>query len=283
MTRTKPDIHELELQAAQCRKQILRMCKAHNAGHLGGSNSCIDIVTALYFRVMNNDPQNPAWKQRDRFLLSAGHKSLAQYVALCERGYFPQELLDTYGCLHCKMPGHPDMSKLPGIEGNTGALGHGLAMACGMALGAKSQGFDTGVYVIMGDGELAEGSNWEGAAIAAHYKLDNLVLVVDNNGLQIGGDVNAVMSFEPIAGHFAGFGWNTLEIDGHNMEQIVATLESLPKNGKPTVIVAKTVKSKGYSKAEGVSSYHFWLPTAEEMAEAEAENAETIARLKNNG
>lgn len=282
MTATaKPDIRTLELQAAQNRKQILRMCKAHNAGHLGGANSCIDIVTALYFRVMKNDPTNPAWPQRDRFLLSAGHKCLAQYVSLCERGYFPAELLDTYGCLHCKMPGHPDMKKLPGIEGNTGALGHGIAIACGMALGLRAQKMDSKVYVIMGDGELAEGSNWEGAAIAAHHGLDNLVLVVDNNGLQIGGNVDEMMSFAPIAGHFAGFGWNTVEIDGHDMAQIVQTLETIPQNGKPTVIVAKTVKGKGYSKAENVGSYHFWLPTEEEMRQAEEENAGTIARLQN--
>ena len=128
----KMSIHELQLTAELCRQKILRMCKAHNAGHLGGANSCIDIVTALYFRVMKNDPKNPKLPDRDRFLLSAGHKCLAQYSALCQRGYFPEELLDTYGCLGCRMPGHPDMKKLPGIEANTGALGHGLSIACGM-------------------------------------------------------------------------------------------------------------------------------------------------------
>ena len=279
----KMSIHELEVTAAKCRQKVLRMCKAHKAGHLGGANSCLDIVTALYFRVMKSDPKDPKWAGRDRFLLSAGHKCLAQYTALCQRGYFEEALLDTYGCLGCRMPGHPDMKKLPGIEANTGALGHGLSMACGMALGLRAQEIDSKVYVIMGDGELAEGSNWEGAAIAAHYGLDNLVLVVDNNGLQIGGDVTKVMDFTPIGGHFAGFGWNVREIDGHNMAEIVETLESIERNGKPTVIVAKTVKGKGYSRAEGVGSYHFWSPTPEEMAEAEQENAELIARLESDG
>jgi transketolase len=280
----KMSIHELQLTAELCRQKILRMCKAHGAGHLGGANSCIDIVAALYFRVMKNDPQNPQMPDRDRFLLSAGHKCLAQYSALCQRGYFPESLLDTYGCLGCKMPGHPDMKKLPGIEANTGALGHGLSIACGMALGLRAQKLGSRVYVIMGDGELAEGSNWEAAAVAAHYHLDNLVLVVDNNGLQIGGDVTKVMNFSPIGEHFRGFGWHVREIDGHNMDEIVSALESVPAEpGKPTVLIAKTVKSKGFSKAEGVASYHFWLPTPEEMAQAERENLERIERLQKNG
>ena len=280
-TTNKLSIYDLQLQAAQSRKQILRMCKAHSAGHLGGAFSCIDIVTALYFRVMKYDPQNPKWNERDRLILSAGHKALAQYASLCELGVFPDELLDTYGSLHCAMPGHPDMHKIPGIEGNTGALGHGLSLGCGMAIALRDQGFKSKVYIILGDGELAEGSNWEGAAIAAHYGLDNLVLVVDNNGLQIGGNVNEVMSFEPITDRFAGFGWNSELIDGHNMEETVSALEGVLKNGKPTAIVAKTIKGKGYSRAEGDASYHFWAPSDAEMKEAEEENAEMIARLKN--
>ena len=279
----KTSIHQLELTAAKCRQKVLRMCKAHQAGHLGGANSCIDMVTALYFRVMKNDPSNPKLADRDRLILSAGHKCLAQYTCLCERGFFDESLLDTYGCLNCKMPGHPDMKKLPGIEANTGALGHGLSIGCGMAIALRKQGLSSNVYVIMGDGELAEGSNWEGAAIANHYGLDNLVAIVDNNGLQIGGDVTKVMDFTPIGEHFAGFGWNVKEIDGHNMEEIVNALESVEKNGKPTVIVMKTVKAKGVSFAEGVPSYHFWAPKEGEMEQAEKENAETIARLEKDG
>ncbi|MFV0363451.1 MAG: transketolase [Suipraeoptans sp.] len=270
------------MQAALNRQKILRMCEAHSAGHLGGANSSIDIITALYSRIMNVDPSNPGLPTRDRLILSGGHKCLAQYSALCSLGFFDESLLDTYGSLHCKMPGHPDMKKLPGIEANTGALGHGLNICCGMALGLMSQDLPSKIYTIMGDGELAEGSNWEAIAVASHYNLDNLTLIIDNNGLQIGGDVTKVMNFSPIRDHFEGFGWSVREIDGHNMSEIVEALEALPfEKGKPSVIVAKTIKSKGYSKAEGVAKYHFWMPTPEEMIQAKKENTELIARLEN--
>jgi len=230
---------------------------------------------------MRHDPINPAMPDRDRFLLSAGHKSLVQYAALCESGYFPEELLDTYGCLHCKMPGHPDKRKIPGIEANTGALGHGLAIACGMALGVRSMGYGSRIFVVMGDGELAEGMNWEAAAAAAHHKLDNICVVVDNNHLQISGAVEEVMSFQPVAEHFAGFGWVTREIDGHDMSRIVGALDALPfEKGKPSLIVAQTTKGKGYSKAENVGAYHFWLPAEGELDKAEEENREVLKRYE---
>ncbi len=278
----KNEIKQLRITAYEMRKKVLRMCDAHQAGHLGGAFSCIDMVAALYFHTMNVNPQDPKMEDRDRFVLSAGHKCLAQYSALCQKGFFPEELLDTYGCLNCKMPGHPDMKKLPGVEANTGALGHGMSIASGMALGLRLKGYKSRVFTILGDGELAEGTNWEGAAIAAHYHLDNLLAVVDNNGLQIGGDVTKLMNYSPIEDHFKGFGWAVKTIDGHNMEEIVDALDSMPfEKGKPSLIVMKTVKSKGVSFAENVAKYHFWAPAPGEMEQAYKENEEELEAIRN--
>lgn len=278
---TNKELLELELNAARCRRNVVRMVEAAHHGHLGGALSCLDIVTALYFHTMKVNPADPKWEDRDRFLLSAGHKCMVQYAVLAEKGFFEKEVLDTYGSLHSHIPGHPDMHKLPGVEANTGALGHGLSIATGMAMGLRSQGKDSRVFVVMGDGELAEGSNWEAAAAAAHHHVDNLVLFVDFNGLQISGPVQKVMNFTPIAEHFASFGWAVKDIDGNNMEEVVNTLDALPlEAGKPTVIVAHTVKSKGISFAENVASYHYWTPKAEELQAAIAELDARIAELE---
>lgn len=261
---------ELKKTANCCRLNALRMIRASGHGHMGGAFSCMDIVTALYFHEMKGDPTDPNMPGRDRFILSAGHKCLAQYAVLAEKGYFPKEYLDTYGSLGTKLPGHPDMHKLPGVEANTGALGHGLAIAAGMAMGARLNQDGSRAYVVMGDGELAEGSNWEAAAAATHYKLSNLCVFVDFNGLQISGKVQDVMNFTPIEEHFNGFGWNVLTIDGNNMEEILWALEEARKEEKrPTVIVANTIKAKGISFAEGKAAYHFWSPSEEELKEAE--------------
>ena len=277
----KKRIAELELTAAKCRANVLRMIRAGHHGHVGGALSCIDIVTALYFDKMNVRPEDPKWEDRDRFLLSAGHKCLAQYAVLAEKGYFDKSVMDTYGSLKSKIPGHPDMYKLPGVEANTGALGHGLSIANGMALGLRADGKDAKVYVVMGDGELAEGSNWEAAAAAAHYGLDNLAVFVDFNGLQISGKVQDVMDFTPIADHFAAFGWEVKDIDGNNMEEVVETLDSLPlKKGKPSLIVAHTVKCKGISFGENVAAFHFWTPAGDELERAEKESSDRIAALE---
>lgn len=274
-------IKKLELTAARSRRNVLRMVEASDHGHLGGAMSCLDIVTALYFYKMNVRPDAPKWADRDRFLLSAGHKCMVQYAVLAERGYFDKSVLDTYGSLKTKIPGHPDMHKLPGIEANTGALGHGLSIASGMALALRAEGKDSKVYVVMGDGELAEGSNWEAAAVAAHYGLDNLVVFVDYNGLQISGKVEEIMNFTPIAEHFAAFGWAVRDIDGNNMEEVVATLDALPlEKGKPNLIVAHTVKSKGISFAENKAAYHYWTPKGDELAQAISEVEANIARLE---
>ena len=259
-------ILELRLTAERCRRNVLRMVEASHHGHLGGAFSAMDVVTALYFYKMNVRPEDPKWENRDRFLLSAGHKSMVQYAVLAEKGYFDKSVLDTYGGFKTKIPGHPDMFKLPGVEANTGALGHGLSIATGMALGLRAQKKDSKVYVVMGDGELAEGSNWEAAAAAAHYGLENLTAFVDFNGLQISGRVQDVMNFTPIAEHFAAFGWAVRDIDGNDMSQIVETLDALPfEKGKPSLIVAHTVKAKGLSFGENIASFHYWEPNDEAL------------------
>lgn len=272
---------ELELIAQRCRNNIIRMVKASGHGHIGGAFSAADIVTALYFKVMNESPENPEKEDRDRFILSAGHKCMVQYAVLAEKGYFDKNILDTYGSFKSKIPGHPDMHKLPGIEANTGALGHGLSIGMGMALGLRQDGRNSRVFVMMGDGELAEGSNWEAAAASAHHKVDNLIAIVDHNGLQISGKVENVMNFTPIAEHFRAFGWAVKEMDGNDMEQIVDTLEQLPlEEGKPTLIVANTIKCKGMSVGENRAAYHYWSPCQEELEEAEIEMAERTAALE---
>lgn len=221
----------LKETAAKCRLNVVRMLRASGHGHIGGTYSSIDMVTALYFYKMNVNPEKPDWEDRDRFLLSAGHKSMVQYAVLAEKGYFPKEILDTYGHLHSKLAGHPNMHKLPGVEASTGALGHGLSIATGMAMGLRLDKKSSKVYTILGDGELAEGSNWEAAAAAAHYKLDNLTAIVDFNGLQISGKVSDVMDFTPIGDKFREFGWAVREIDGNNMDEIVTATKLVCEAG----------------------------------------------------
>lgn len=264
------ELRKLEITAAKCRLNALRMVKASGHGHIGGAFSCMDIVTALYFREMRCNAAEPNDKTRDRFILSAGHKCLAQYAALAEKGYFPKTYLDTYGSLGSHLPGHPDMHKLPGIEANTGALGHGLAIGVGMALGVRLDNLDSRIYVLMGDGELAEGSNWEAVAAAAHHKLSNLCVFVDFNGLQISGRVQGIMNLTPFGPKFESFGWNAVEINGNDMYDIVCALEyARTVTDRPTVIIAHTVKSKGISFAEDKVEYHFWSPGVEEIELAE--------------
>lgn len=277
----KKRVAEMKLQAARCRRNVLRMVRAGGHGHVGGALSSIDIVTALYFDTMNIDPKNPEDENRDRFLLSAGHKCLAQYAVLAEKGFFEKEVLDTYGKLASKIPGHPDMHKLPGVEANTGALGHGMSIAAGMAMAGKLDGKDYKVYAITGDGELPEGSNWEAAAAAAKFKLDNLVVFVDNNGLQISGDVTEVMSMKPIDEKFRAFGWAVKYIDGNDMNQILDVLDSIPaEKGKPTMVLCSTVKAKGLSFGENKAEFHFWNATPELLSRAEGEIEKQIKILE---
>ena len=270
----------LKRMALQIRKGVIRQIRAGIMGHVGGALSIAEILSCLYFKLMKVDPGDPSRRERDRFVLSAGHKCLALYAALAEKGFFDAAVLDTYGSLGSKLPGHPDMHKLPGIESNTGALGHGLSIAGGMALGLKMDGLDSNVYVIMGDGELAEGSNWEAASAASHHKLDNLLVFVDRNTLQISGRTVEVNSYEPLDKRWEAFGWSAREIDGHDVRQIVEHASAAPfKKGKPSVIIANTVKSKGLSFAEDKVNYHYWKATHEELAKADGEMAEAERRI----
>lgn len=267
---------DLRVHAARARRNVLRMLHGHRAGHLGGAMSAIDIVTAVYFHGFRSiDPESAT---RDRFLLSAGHKALCQYAVLAEAEVIPESVLDTYGALNSTIPGHPDMHLLRGIEANTGALGHGLPLACGMAKGAKIAGSPSRVFVLMGDGELPEGSNWEGAAMAGHHGLDNLIAFVDANEMQISGPTREVMNMHPIADKFRSFGWAALHVDGNDMEQIVHALDACPLEvGKPTVIVAHTTKGLGVRGVEGTIASHYWKPTPEQIATAIADSDQDVA------
>ena len=280
------EILKLEFTALNIRRNILRLVKAGESGHIGGALSTVEIVTSLYFNLLNIDPANPKWNQRDRFVLSAGHKCLVLYATLAERGYFDKSVLDTYGALDSKVPGHPNMHKLPGVETNTGALGHGLSIAGGMALGLRSDKSSAKVYVLMGDGELAEGSNWEAASAAAMHKLENLIVFVDRNRLQISGPTIEVMSYEPLDERWRSFGWGVKVIDGHNFETIINSVKQAPfEKGKPSVIIADTLKSKGFSFAEGKVSYHYWKsnPEEAEQAKRDLDKIENELRVKMEG
>ena len=262
-------INNLKQTALNLRRNIIKMIKIGQGGHLGGTFSCIEIITALYFSVLQCNPQDPQWEDRDRFILSAGHKCLALYSVLAEKGYFNKKLLNTYDSLDCRLPGHPDRHKLPGVEANTGSLGHGLAIGGGMALAGKIDQKNYKVYVLMGDGEIAEGSVWEAAEIANHYKLDNLIAIIDRNKLQIQGNTKDVLNTESLLAKWNSFGWQTLEVDGHDFVEIFRALKNIPiKKDHPTCVIANTIKGKGLSFAENNYKYHYWKPTDEEMKKA---------------
>ena len=263
------DIKELELTATKVRCAIIRSLHAAGSGHPGGSLSSADIVTALYFKEMNIDPANPKMKGRDKLIYSKGHAGPAHYAALAVRGYYPEEELLTLRKIGSKFQGHPNMNYVPGIEMSTGSLGQGFSVAGGMALANKMDDDPGRIYAILGDGELQEGLIWEAAMSAAHYKLDNLVGIVDHNGLQIDGRNDDVMTVMPIADKFRGFGWNVIEIDGHDMQQILdAFAAARACKGKPTMIVAETVKGKGVSFMEGQAGWHGKAPNDEQTDQA---------------
>jgi transketolase len=244
------------------------ICTA-KAGHPGGSLSAADIVTALYFRLMRLDPQDPGWADRDRFILSKGHACPVWYAALAERGYFDKSHLSTLRRIDSLLQGHPTMNKPPGIDMTAGSLGHGLSAGLGMALSGKLRKKDYHVWVIIGDGESQEGSIWEAAMAAAKWKLDNLTAILDYNNLQNDYAVDEVMPIEPVADKWQAFGWNVLEIDGHNMEQVVEALEGAKSfKGAPTMVVASTVKGKGVSFMENVCEWHGKAPVQNEADQA---------------
>ena len=265
----KEKIAELEEKARRLRIAIVKTLHKSQSGHTGGSLSAIDMVCALYFHKMRHNPQEPAWDGRDRFVLSKGHAAPALYVTLAECGYFPAEDLMMLRQLGSHLQGHPDSKVTPGVDVCTGSLGQGLSMANGMALGLRLDGKSNRVYAVLGDGELQEGQIWEAAMAAAHYGSDNLCALIDANGLQIDGEVSKVMNVASIAEKFRAFGWHTIEIDGHDMGQIVQALDDAQDHkGQPTAIVAKTVKGKGVSFFENKAAYHGVTPNDQELPEA---------------
>ena len=260
---------ELKLKATKIRRNIVNMIYLASSGHPGGALSITDILTVLYFTEMNVDPLNPKDENRDRFVLSKGHASAALYATLAERGFIQNEDLLGFRKLDSNLQGHPDMNKVPGVDMTTGSLGQGLSTANGMALAGKLDNKNYRVYCALGDGEIEEGQVWEAAMSASHYKLDNLCVIVDNNNLQIDGTVDKVMSPYPIAEKFESFGFNVIEIDGHDYKQIIEAFENAKKiTGKPTAIIAKTIKGKGVSFMENQASWHGKAPTEEEFTQA---------------
>ncbi len=271
------DIKALEKTAAEVRVGVVKAIHNAGSGHPGGSLSAADIVTALYFSEMNVDPKNPKMEGRDKFILSKGHAGPVQYSALALKGYFPVEDFMTLRKLGSKFQGHPDMNKVPGIEMSTGSLGQGFAAAGGMAIANKLNNDPGRIYVLLGDGEIQEGIVWEAAMSAVHYKLDNMVGILDYNGLQIDGRNEDVMTVAPVADKFRAFGWNVLEINGHDFEEILdAFAKARECKGKPTMIVAKTVKGKGVSFMEDNAGWHGKAPNDEETEQAVAELGGTM-------
>ena len=266
------DIKSLEKTAAEIRCGIIKAIHNAGSGHPGGSLSAADIVTALYFDEMNVDPKDPKMKGRDKFILSKGHAGPVQYSALAVKGYYPMEDFMTLRKLGSKFQGHPDMHKVPGIEMSTGSLGQGISAAGGMALANKLDNDPGRIYVLLGDGEIQEGIVWEALMSAAHYKLDNMVAILDHNGLQIDGKNEDVMTVAPVVEKFQAFGWNVIQIDGHDFKQILdAFKQARACKGKPTMIVAETVKGKGVSFMENNAGWHGKAPDEEQTKQALAE------------
>ena len=262
-------ILELTEHAKRIRINILKQVAGANSGHPGGSLSSADIVTALYFKVMNIDADNVESQDRDRFVMCKGHASPLLYAVLSEKGLIPEEELMTFRKINSRLSGHPDCKKIMGIDMSTGSLGQGLAVADGMAIANKLTGKPFRVYALMGDGECEEGEVWEAAMAAAHYHSDNLCAIVDQNGLQIDGRTEDVIGVEPLDQKFEAFGWHVIKIDGHDMEQILrAFKEAESVKGKPSVIIARTVKGKGVSFMENQAGWHGKAPNAEQLSQA---------------
>jgi len=257
--------------SATFRLELLEMIYRAGGGHTGGSLSSVDILVALYFHTLRYDPRDPEWPQRDRFILSKGHSVEGFYCVLAEAGYFPKEELATYGTWDSRLYGHPTR-KVPGVEVPTGALGHGLSVGVGMAIAGKRDNASHRVFVLMGDGEQAEGSVWEAAMAASHYQLDNLIGIIDYNRLQISGNVDAVMRISPLADRWRAFGWTVHEAEGNDPVSLGELFDRLPDvPGTPHLVVAKTTKGKGVSFMENNPAWHHRLPTAEEYQRARRE------------
>ncbi len=260
------ELTSLKQKANEIRKRLLQMIYEGKTGHTGGALSSVDILVSLYYAVMITDPKNSKWPERDRFILSKGHSVEGLYCILADKGFFPEEELRTFSQYGSRLIGHPSM-KVPGIEANTGALGHGLSIGVGTALGLKLDNKPQRVFVLMGDGELAEGSIWEAAMSASNYKLDNLTGIIDRNGLQISGNTEGVMALECLKAKWEAFGWAVTEADGHDFEALIKNLNMVCP-GQPHLIIAQTTKGKGVSFMENNAKWHHGAPTDEQLEQA---------------
>ncbi len=277
----KKRVTELSIIANRVRKNALTAVYNAASGHPGGSLSIADVMTLLYFEVMNVDPKNPKMENRDRFVLSKGHTAPALYGVLAERGFIPVEDVATFRHIDSYLQGHPDMNKVPGVEMSTGSLGQGVSVAGGMALAAKLDNKDYRVYSVLGDGELEEGQVWEQAMFAAHYKLDNFTIFVDNNGLQIDGDITKVMNPTPIDEKFKAFGWNVIVTDAHDFNKLLdAVNQAKAVKGKPTAVIMKSIKGKNVSFMENNPAWHGAAPKKDEYEQAIKELDEIIKGLE---
>ena len=262
-------VPELKEMAKVLRRHVIIMLAKAGSGHPGGSLSAADIITALYFRVLSHDPKNPEWQDRDRFILSKGHAAPILYAALAQSGYFPVAELATLRRLNSRLQGHTDRNLTPGVEMTAGSLGMGLSFGIGVALAARIDSRSYRTYALLGDGECEEGQTWEAVLSAAHFKLDNLVAIVDRNSMQLSGWTRDIMNLEPLTQKWQAFGWHCIDIDGHDFDQILAAFEEAQKiKGVPTVIIAHTVKGKGVSFMENNVAFHGKAPTPEEADRA---------------
>lgn len=278
----KNEVLQLELKAAKLRKQILEMIVTAGGTHIASAFSIVDLVLFLYKKILSISPKNPKEEKRDKFVLSKGHGCAALYVVLADFGFFPKEMLNTYTSPSSILGGHPDRSRIPGVEVSTGSLGHGFSVAVGFALANKMNKSKAKVYCLVGDEELNEGTNWEAAMIAAHHKLDNFVLILDNNKLMISGFAKDILDPLSFNEKFRAFGWNTIEIDGHNFNDMIRAFKKAPiKNGKPTVIIADTIKGKGVSFMENQKEWYSMLPNEEQMEIALKQLNDRIESTKN--
>ena len=278
---TSEERKQLQLEAVKVREGILTATHGAKSGHPGGSLSAADMFTYLYFKEMRLDPKNPRWGDRDRFVLSKGHTAPGLYSALANRGFFPVEDLPTLRHIDSYLQGHPNMNTVPGVDMSTGSLGQGISCAVGMALGLKHQGNPARVYTLLGDGEIQEGQVWEACMAAAHYKLDNFVAIVDNNGLQIDGKISDVMSPYPIVDKLEAFGFKVVAIDGHDFDQIEAAFNTARETkGQPTAIVMKTTKGKDVSFMENNAGWHGKAPNDAEHEQAIGELKAILAELE---
>ena len=271
-------IERLRTLARSIRRHDIQMVHRAKLGHIGGEMSAIDILTTLYFAVLHVDPQQPNMPDRDRFILSKGHSAAALYTTLAHAGFFPLDELHTFMQPLSKLNGHPDRNKVPGVETNTGPLGHGLPVAVGAALASKLQDATWRVFALTGDGELQEGSNWEAAMAGAHYQLDNLTVIVDRNRLQQGAGTEETMRLEPLADKWRAFGWSVTELDGHDYGQLLDTFARVPfEQSTPNCIIAHTHKGQGISFMQDKVAWHHKVPNAEELAMALAELEEVVS------